>query len=773
MKYVRTSTLLLLVIGAFALTLTGADAATDSTSSLLIPSGTPRGMPNQEPLNTFTVSNTNGSGAGSLSQAITDANNSPGYDRITFSIGSGGNKTIAPNPGLPVISDPVYVDATTQPGCTVPCIELNGQNAQVAGLRVYTNDSTVKGFIINRFPYGIWVKGSNNVIRGNYIGVNRAGNVASANDIGIEIGEGTNNLIGGTSAADRNVISGNGGSGITIARNVSDVRIVGNYIGTDANGNSPITNIVGIYVDGASNVQIGGASANERNLISGNLRSDGKTGVGVWLANGAHDNVVQGNYIGTNAAGNASVPNLSAIHDAGANNVIGGPQGTTPGGACTGACNLLSGNAANGLVIQGGRRSLVQGNFFGLNKSGTGLVPNYTNGIWAPDSVGAIVGGSTPQERNVFAGNYINVEFYGTKSSGNTVIGNYFGVTSDGLGGLVGRPGPSVLVTGGTTDFTLGGSNPGEGNLISGGGGYGVQIFPNSNNIRVVGNFIGVAADGTPLGNAANGVETTSSNTTITYNVIANNGHEGIRVKSGNDNIVRFNSIYNNGRFAINLGEDGYTPNDPGDSDNGPNGFQNFPDLSSATYTGGVLTIKGNLNSKANGRYELDFYVNSACDVVNKISAGEGETYVGSTTVTTDGSGNASINVGFNADEATGVVTALATDSANNTSEFSHCVTISTKTKPTAPQLVSPGNGETLSINPPLLDWNPSDGATKYKVYIRQDSKSGKVVHKNLNVPTDLYTPLVLAGGHTYYWRIKACNSMGCGNSKWWSFIVP
>src|SRR3990167_7969110 len=256
----------------------------------------------------FTVSNTNDSGSSSLRQAIVDANTASDSDTINFSIGS-GTQQIIPTSALPVITQPVTIDGTSQPGfSSAPIIELSGNGAGSAaiGLRITGNGagSTVKGLIINRFDgNGIFLDSGGNTITGNYIGTNAAGTAAAANGgDGIGIFSGTaaasanSNTIGGTTAAQRNVISGNSGNGIGIT------------------------------------AQDGGNASN---------------------------NLVSGNYIGTNAAGTGAIANagdgflINNPQGSGTltGNTLGGTTGTTPDGACTGSCNLISGNSANGVGL--------------------------------------------------------------------------------------------------------------------------------------------------------------------------------------------------------------------------------------------------------------------------------------------------------------------------------------------------------------------------------------------------------------------------------------
>src|SRR6185436_20383658 len=170
---------------------------------------------------TFTVTNTNDSGPGSLRQAIIDANNAPGSDSIIFNIGS-GLKTIKPLTRLDNLTGPVIIDGTTQPGFSgVPIIELDGSlQPDGNGLVISGGDSTVRGLVINSFRFNgivIDTKGGNRV-EGCYIGTDATGTVARANGADGSNVSVSNKTIGGATAAARNVLSGNKESGIDISR---------------------------------------------------------------------------------------------------------------------------------------------------------------------------------------------------------------------------------------------------------------------------------------------------------------------------------------------------------------------------------------------------------------------------------------------------------------------------------------------------------------------------------------------------------------------------
>lgn len=524
---------------------------------------------------------------------------------------------------------------------------------------------------------------------------------------------------------------------------------------------------------GESNIYHDGISLrSHNNVIKGliiNNRPNG--GVAIGTNDGASYNVIIGNYLGTNAVGTAAKKAMEGVHLRGGShdNVIGGTNGVTPGGACTGDCNLISGNYQHGIVIDNANNNRVIGNFIGVNVNGTGGIPNHGVGVLVGNAHNNIIGGPTPQERNVISGNAnINIEI-GITTRSNLIQGNYIGTNSAGNAGIAGQNN-GVVLDESSSDITL------DGNVISGNSGTGILIFIGSSRNKIKNNYMGVGADGvSKVANGGIGIIIQTNNNQITDNIIAYHPTDGIRIKSGTGNLIRRNSTYGNAKLGINVAVDGFTPNDNTDPDTGPNMLQNFPTLSSAGVNSGTMTIQGALNSRPNQKYTLDFYQNPVCDNTYNRHVGQGKNYLGAVDVNTNGSGNASFTTALSTAISSGVVIATATDSSGNTSEFSECVQIvSTQPVPPKPQLVSPGNGATVTNNPPVLDWNPSAYAVRYIVIIKQDAANGATVHNNKNVPDDQYTPPALAASHTYFWRVKACNSDNkCSKSVWYSFVVP
>ena len=517
---------------------------------------------------------------------------------------------------------------------------------------------------------GIRIQGSGakgNVILGNFIGPAVNGTVALGNvNDGVFVASGTPGgvTIGGpdhdAGKCNKvcNLISGNGRHGVELASGngigTTPSSVEGNFIGTnkdgsctqDALGKCPLGNL-------RSGVLISNTSANTilRNVISGNREN------GVFIfGSSATANVVQGNFIGTNATGNAQVRNnLNGVEilDASVNSI---------GGTDSGARNLISGNNGHGVFIHGSGAQLnkVQGNFIGTDITGELRVPNSVDGV----SLGAsnnLVGGTVSGAENLISANINN----------GVTIGSYVNET-----------------------------------------------FPANGN-EVQGNKIGISQSGQPLGNSSDGVEilagsssSANNNNTIggktpgAGNTIAFNDFRGVEVDRDTGNAILGNSIFSNKQLGIDLVPIGETLNDAGDPDSGPNNLQNFPDLTSAISDSNGLTITGGMNTTVNTTVRIEFFVNTACDPSGN---GEGEKFIGSKSVTTDNTGN--INNQGNPSytlHASGdfssykFLTATATtDPGNDTSEFSQCIPIKSTTG--CQGTIAPPNSRSASPTAPAL----------------------------------------------------------------------
>ena len=629
------------------------------------------------PQSTFTVTNTNDAGAGSLRQAIQDANASPGADMIAFNL-TGGPTTITPATPLPEITDAVTIDGSTQPGFAgAPIIEINGERVNGEGLLITAGNSVVRGLVINRFKNSAlrFANNGNNRVEGNFIGTDVTGTKSQGNGgIDLPISSGAvqvsapgPNIIGGATAAARNVISGNLRGGLLVS---AGAVVQGNFIGTDKNGATAIpNNAEGISAVGGNT--IGGTVAGARNLISGN----GRVGVALGGSDSSQSgegNLLQGNLIGTDVSGAKAVPNGDdAVITSGGNNTL--------GGATPAARNIISGNRGRAVVFFNGfpTGNRAQGNFVGTDVSGTLPLPNFGGGITgiAPQTtVGGVVAG---------AGNLISAYNFGLgvdlRGDRSQIQGNLIGTDVTGMKAIGNGIGVSLL----GSDSLIGGTEAGARNVIAGNIGSGVEVYNFRN--KVQGNLIGAAADGfTPLGNGQHGILLKSAQNSLiggeagAGNVIANNGGVGIALEntigSGSGNTFRNNTVFNNGGLGIDLARDGGTINDANDVDTGANGLQNYPVLQTATADGVTTAVRGAFNSMPNAVYTIDFYSNSACDPTGY---GEGKNFIGSAMVNTDANGNAALNASLPGAVATGeFITATATDANGNTSEFSACIPV-------------------------------------------------------------------------------------------------
>jgi hypothetical protein len=629
----------------------------------------------------FTVTNTNDSGLGSFRQALLDANANVGTDTITFNIPGSGVQTISPLSPLPVITGSAIIDGATQPGYAgTPLIELNGSNAGavVNGLHITAGNSTVRGLIINRFGSSssgggagiILQTNGNNIVEANYIGTNNTGTAAAGQFAdGIFVSASSNNRIGGVSAAQRNLISGNGRIGIYLLNGSANTLIQGNFIGTNAAGTAALGNgSHGVMIQGAANNTVGGTAAGAGNVISGNAGS----GVEIDQA-GATGNIVQGNFIGTNAAGNAAIGNsFSGVQLTAPSNTIGGTS--------AGSGNVISGNLGSGVLFNtsSSNNNIVRGNFIGTNPTGTAAIPNTAAGITVFGiSTGNIIGGTLAGSRNVISGNIgRGISISGNAASGNFVQGNFIGVAADGVTALAntGTNGFGVVMNAAPNN-TIGGATAQARNIISANDQSGIllQGVATTGNL-IQGNYVGTDVNGTSAlpnsGVAGVYIRTSANNNTIgglaagAGNRIHFNAGNGVRIQDSGSirNAVLSNSIFSNGRLGIHV------------QGGGNNDFD--PDLISplATSGGGTTTIQGLFAAAANTTFAIQYFSNAGCD---PSGFGEGETLIGTANATTGAGGTVNLNQSFGVTVPTGqFVTATATDPQNNTSRFSPCLQV-------------------------------------------------------------------------------------------------
>jgi CSLREA domain-containing protein len=492
----------------------------------------------------------------------------------TGCVGSPAVCTIALTTPLPPITTAVFIDGYSQPlsvantqavgNNAVLLIEIDGTNANIApalSFQALVGASTVRGLVINRIANPILIGSTGNTVTvtGNFLGSNPAG--------------------------------------------------------TSIPGALPAGNSV--EADGGSNT-IGGPAPAARNLMVGDFNN----GVlGIYL-NAGDANLVQGNYIGTNAAGTAKLGTYlsDGILVRTKNNQIGGV------GA---AGNVIAVNDGRGIFLIGGATgNTIQGNLIGTNATGTaGLSTGNSFGITGLNIAGANTIGGT------------------AAGQGNVISGNNFGITLNNVG-------PGWLIQNNRIGTDITGTSDvhnGQCGIIadSGGGTIGGQVAGSANVIRF-------------------------------------NEAQGVNIAGGAGWTVSENSIFGNGGLGISFSgscSSGALPtaNDSDDADPGANNLQNYPLISTVTIGPKTMAhVSGSLNSTTSTTFHLEFFANAGCNASHN---GQGKIFIGSTDVTTSPNDVAfgPIDIPVLADRH--VITATATKLVGvglvpgDTSEFSECST--------------------------------------------------------------------------------------------------
>ncbi|MFN2579356.1 MAG: Calx-beta domain-containing protein, partial [Pyrinomonadaceae bacterium] len=713
-----------------------------------------------QPEATFVVTNTNANGPGSLLFAMADANETPGADTITFNIPGSAPFVINQTVQLPTVTDPVTIDGTTQPGFAgTPVIELVYPSFN--GLQFNVGNNTFRGIAMTASgPALEFQTGGNNVVEGNFLGTNisgtqtngngdvrihtsnnriggtvpaarnlaqviligqtssdAGGNVVLGNFLGVNVNGtgggagrvlvtgGPSNIIGGTVAGARNVISlgGTGGSpAVAISTSGTDGNLIqGNYVGTDVSGTVSSGSTNGIFLDSVA-ATVGGTTPAARNLVSGTSSL-----AGIQISTPAsgppiRTNLVQGNFLGTNVNGNGDLGN------GGRGILIDGfiKRGTTIGGTAAGAGNVIANNKGSGIDIATADGGVtVQGNFIGTDATGTLDLGNLQNGIYIHNSPNNVIGGLDVSARNVISGNGLSgVLIEGAQSTGNSVLGNFIGTNAAGTSALGNDL--NGVTTSQAPNNTIGGSTPAARNIISSSGRHGVSIGidtqSGSTGITVSNNYIGTDVSGNNcLGNLRDGVFVNrgSVSHTITDNLITCNQRNGVNIPNfaTNDPGIRIevtnNSIYANAALGIDLGDPGISPNKPGGPFIGEaNLHQNFPLLTSfssiaradegsgrANGSGpDAITVNATLNSVPNTTFTVHWYFSSDAQCVTSQETSRPLVSGKVPGVTTNANGDAQFNFPLDlpAGLTKGIVNCTATDPQGNTSEFSSCLAV-------------------------------------------------------------------------------------------------
>src|SRR6056297_3086136 len=637
------------------------------------------------------------------------------------------------------------------------------------------------------------VVSSGNVITGNYIGTDVTGKVALANERGglLLLFGSTDNRVGGENTGEGNVISGNGQYGVYFQGNpelqVNNNIVQGNYIGVDATGTAPVPNSVGIWfwADNNSNIIGTNGSAAGGNVISGNSTT------GILILNG-EDNIISGNYIGTDYTGMDAIPNVFGIENRGSGGIIGGSGAENR--------NIISGNANTGLNLRQASGVRVEGNYIGLNSDGDDVLEGQSLGLRVNSGSGHTITGNTISGQEGSAIRIDNNVNGNVGAENITVTGNMIGTDPTGTS-VLGNAGNAIVIVG-SSNNVIGGDLEADSNIISGSGGVynnvfiranGITISDGSNNNTVSGNYIGSDANGEygeEFTNSSHGIliNSGSSGNIIGLdeggngagNVISGNGARvngnGITVTDNSlQNRISGNSTVSNGGTGIDLGDDGTTANDEGDADTGPNQLQNYPEIVSSEYNSNTdeLTIEYSISSDVSesaNPIEVQFFKNQG----NR----QGITYLGSdsyeasaagtvTQVTLPLSGTNTVTLGED-------VTSIATNADGNSSEFSEISEVTELVlPPVAVMLSAPQDGASdIGINP-SLSWQPVSNADTYDIQVSTQSDFSSTVEDLTGVATTQVEVGELAYEKEHHWRVRAVNEAGPGDwSDEWSFTT-
>jgi hypothetical protein len=463
---------------------------------------------------TLAVTSLQDSGVGSLRWAINSANASGRRRGAVIDFDSAG--VISLVSALPAIAVKTDLDATTAPGYAAggpPVVEINCRDRAGLVLRAGAAGAHLLGIAIgNARGAGVTLNASHVTVNADYIGLSRTGSALGNRGAGIFVASrSSGDLIGGNPSGQpgvvANVISANRGSGIVLSGSGRDT-IAANRIGTNPAGTARIGNGGdGIELSRrADNNEIGGTDFTDPatgavnnptgtkgtvppvfvvpalgNLISGNART------GVLITGDSRGNVLNGNFIGTTAAGNGPLGNRGNgvwIDNSGRNSLIGCKFVQNP----FVYYNVVAGNGGNGLRITSSSRVVVQGNFFGTGANNTTTVGNRRSGILVDGtSANTQVGGVIPLG-NVSAGNGRN---------GIEVAGRAHGfITFNTFGGLLAFKGAAPNGNDGLLITSTGGDNLARTNVFSGNRRNGIELAGHARGVTIEPDIVGLSTSG-------------------------------------------------------------------------------------------------------------------------------------------------------------------------------------------------------------------------------------------------------------------------------------
>ncbi|MEL6535746.1 MAG: FG-GAP-like repeat-containing protein, partial [Bacteroidota bacterium] len=465
-------------------------------------------------------------------------------------------------------------------------IGANGSNSTQAGVALLRADGTE--------------------VLHNRIGTDSTGTLARPNQNGIQVQESNQIII------NDNVVSGNLHAGVFI-RQVTGGEVQGNTVGVSIDGSAPLPNgTVGVFAKLGNTLQIGGASTDHRNLIGGHA------GPGIRLLDGQNIQI-ENNYLGVSRSGQLALPNQIGIH-------------ATDIDQLSITANLVSGNLAQGIVLDTVQTVVVTQNTLGLNLSRDQALGNGGVGLQVTSAQDLTVGGSQPTDGNHMAANGSDAMILTSISGLSTVQHNLLGVAADTVTSLPNQGHGIHLAN--ADSLVL------QGNYLANHIGDGIRLI-DSRDVLVGGLLAGEG------------------------NIIRDNQANGITLLEDQGHTLRNelvgNLLVGNALAGIDLANDGVSRNDVLDADAGPNGLLNFPSIFSRDLNGLQARVQGEYQGAANADFRLDFYNNAR---LNDSDLFEAEEFLGSQLVTTDAEGRVGFDVVFTtALGSAEFITATATDS--------------------------------------------------------------------------------------------------------------
>lgn len=388
-------------------------------------------------------------------------------------------------------------------------------------------------------------------IRGNFIGTNLAGTGAIANKHGIT--DSRNNgtvLIGGSIAADRNVISGNTNNGYNgaTAASADSLKLQGNYFGCNADCSAALPNGAhNIALIAYTNPQIGGSNAGEGNVV---VAAGSGSFYGIYIQNGSGAQL-KGNYVGITPS-DVVMQNAYGVY-------LMATSGVTIGGTGANDRNVISGNNAStraGILMTASSNIYVEGNYIGVGSDGAAKRSNYNGISISSDTTNVRVGGALAAQRNIISGNTANGIVLGATSSAanNLILGNYIGIDKNG-DPIAGASATGVgIVATSVNGLRIGGAVAGEGNVISGNVLFGIQMGGSGagTNVLIYGNTIGLKPDGiTAAPNQCGIYMTTMSTPSGSIRIGGSSAGQGNTISGNTNEGIRLSAVSNTAAYPV------------------------------------------------------------------------------------------------------------------------------------------------------------------------------------------------------------------------------